>query len=681
MLYRAFISYSHADEKWARWLLRRLENYRVPANLVGAPGRDGPIPAKLGKMFLDRDELPSSGDLGSTLTAALNNSSALVVICSTTSAQSRWVNAEVNAFRVSGRSNMIFSFITDGDPASREPGTACFPVALIEPETPGGPLREPLAADARKISDGRERAFIKLVAGLLGVGFDALARREAQQRQRRMARITAASLAGMTLALGLAVTAYIARNDAVRRQAQAEDILGFMLGDLRTNLTKVGRLDLMSSVDDKATRYFATLDPRDLSDRALEEQARSLCGIGEVRVHEGKHTEAMAAFREAHARSTALYQRAPENGQRLFDLAQTEYWIGYVAWQQGRFEDAKTWLGKYQKSGIKLAAMDRTNFTWQKETAYGYHNLAALDESLGNYAEAERAMLAERKLQIGWLKEYPKDTTLRSDAASTASWLGTLALNQGRLDVAEAFFTEQVAATALLMEQEPKNADWKEIRVDALSLLVDVQTLRGRKVQAQESINLALQFAEELNNQDPKNMIWLVSLGKCHLRKALLLGDNADWHLKKAASLLNQAYSINANNARTNRYVVITRLFQGEQALMQNNPKQALVFAKEAEAIVEPIWKAAPSELLRISKAKILILEGEALLNEGRHEKASKSFQRAMQLLSEYSSAEVPFARLDDLVRVMHLLGQKEQAKIHLNRLMLAGFVPAKPFP
>src|SRR4249919_2379381 len=54
--YRAFLSYSHNDAAWARWLLRKLEGYRVPARLVGTPGRDGPIPARLGAMFRDRDE-------------------------------------------------------------------------------------------------------------------------------------------------------------------------------------------------------------------------------------------------------------------------------------------------------------------------------------------------------------------------------------------------------------------------------------------------------------------------------------------------------------------------------------------------------------------------------------------------------------------------------------------------
>ncbi len=681
MRYRAFISYSHADDKWARWLLRRLESYRVPANLVGTLGRDGPIPAKLGSVFLDRDELPSAGNLSSTLTAALNDSDFLVVICSTMSAKSRWVNAEVNAFRANGRGDNILSLLIDGDPASREPGVACFPPALIEPEIPDGPEREPLAADARKEGDGRERAFLKLAAGLLGVGYDALAQRDAQQRQRRMAYITAASLAGMTLALGLAVTAYIARNDAQRRQTQAEDILGFMLGDLRKNLTTVGRLDLMLAVDDKATRYFATLNPRDLSDRALEEQARSLSGIGEVRVNEGKNVEAMAAFREAHARSTALFQRAPEKGQRLFDLAQTEYWIGYVALQQGRFDDAKTWLGKYQASGVKLAAMDRNNFPWQKEIAYGYQVLAVLDQRLGRYTEAETAMLKQRTLYTGWLKAYPKDTTLVFEAANIASWLGTLAMDQGKLEAAEAFFAEQVAATGLLVEQEPKTANWKEVRLDALLLLTDVQILRGRMQLAQESVDLALEIGEALHTQDPKNIGWLVSLGKCHLNDALILGSNADDHLAKAVTLLNRAQRIDSKNVKTNRHLVTTRLFQGAQALLRNNVSQALVFAKEAKNLVEPAWKTSPNEILRSQKAKIFILEGEIFLSQGKREQAENVFKEAIQLLSEYKGDELPFGRLDDLVRVMYLLGQNTQAEIHRNRLAQSGFVAMRPYP
>ena len=318
MRYRAFLSYSHADAHWARWLMHRLENYRVPPRLVGTAGRDGPIPARLGPIFRDRDELPSAGDLNGTIRAALSDAGTLVVVCSPAAAQSQWVNAEAATFRDGGRDAQVLCFVVAGDPARGD----CFPPAVLADAE--GRAREPLAADARRQGDGRERAFLKLVAGLLGVGLDALAQREAQRRHRRLAWLAAASVAGMALTSTLAVSAYVARNDAQRRQAQAEDILGFMLGDLRQKLTTVGRLDLMRGVDDKATTYFATLDPRDLSDRALEEQARSLTGIGEVRLEEGKFDAASNAFREAYERTSALYERDTRDGQRLFDRAQAE---------------------------------------------------------------------------------------------------------------------------------------------------------------------------------------------------------------------------------------------------------------------------------------------------------------------------------------------------------------------
>jgi len=36
--YKAFISYSHQDDKWAAWLHRALESYRPPSKIVGQRG-------------------------------------------------------------------------------------------------------------------------------------------------------------------------------------------------------------------------------------------------------------------------------------------------------------------------------------------------------------------------------------------------------------------------------------------------------------------------------------------------------------------------------------------------------------------------------------------------------------------------------------------------------------------
>ena len=51
--YRAFISYSHKDEKWAAWLHKALETFRVPKYIVGNTTTMGTVPERMGKVFRD----------------------------------------------------------------------------------------------------------------------------------------------------------------------------------------------------------------------------------------------------------------------------------------------------------------------------------------------------------------------------------------------------------------------------------------------------------------------------------------------------------------------------------------------------------------------------------------------------------------------------------------------------
>jgi hypothetical protein len=93
--YRAFISYSHSDERWAKWLHKALETYSVPKRLVGTETAYGPVPARLAPVFRDRDELATATNLGETLTRALEQSAFQIVICSPAAAKSRWVGEEI----------------------------------------------------------------------------------------------------------------------------------------------------------------------------------------------------------------------------------------------------------------------------------------------------------------------------------------------------------------------------------------------------------------------------------------------------------------------------------------------------------------------------------------------------------------------------------------------------------
>ena len=224
--YRAFISYAHDDKAWGDWLHRALEAYHVPATLIGTRGDRGVVPARLRPIFRDREELTAAADLSAELEEALQDSATLVVICSPLAAGSHWVNEEILAFKRLGRGDLILPFVVAGEPNADDHALECFPPALkYELGSDGAlsdTLAEPVAADARPEGDGRENAKLKLIAGMIGVGFDQVRQREAEAQRRRLRRV----LAGVTVLLvvfaGLTAAAvWFAFDAAEQRDAAA----------------------------------------------------------------------------------------------------------------------------------------------------------------------------------------------------------------------------------------------------------------------------------------------------------------------------------------------------------------------------------------------------------------------------------------------------------------------------
>ncbi|HEY9144428.1 MAG TPA: toll/interleukin-1 receptor domain-containing protein, partial [Arenimonas sp.] len=128
--YAAFISYSHADARWAAWLQKQLESFRVPRRLVGTTGEHGTVPSRLAPVFRDREDLASANDLGGRVAQALEASDALLVVCSPSAARSRWVNEEIRSFRRLGRGGRIHCLLVPAEPG--EGGDPGFPPALVE---------------------------------------------------------------------------------------------------------------------------------------------------------------------------------------------------------------------------------------------------------------------------------------------------------------------------------------------------------------------------------------------------------------------------------------------------------------------------------------------------------------------------------------------------------------------
>lgn len=209
--YWAFISYSHADEKWAAWLHNKLERYRVPRALRRQRAGHAALPKRIAPVFRDRDELAGSADLSATIAEALAASRSLIVICSPNAAASRYVDEEIRQFGALGGGDRVLSLLIDGEPnASERPECGlpeAFPDALRFKVNGDGSLAdqraEPIAADVRPGKDGKTNALLKIIAGVLGVGFDELKQREKHRRRLRQLQGSLAAMAVIAAIVGV----------------------------------------------------------------------------------------------------------------------------------------------------------------------------------------------------------------------------------------------------------------------------------------------------------------------------------------------------------------------------------------------------------------------------------------------------------------------------------------------
>lgn len=171
-IYYAFISYSHRDEQWAKWVQNALESYKLPNVIARQHGNA--YPKRLHPIFRDASDL-SVGKLINNLHHSLDASRYLIVICSPNSAKPNseginYVDEEVRYFASLGCEEQIIPVIIDGTPQE------AFPPKIRELGL--------IALDATKTN--RRRILNDIVAKILSLRPDELWKRAERRHHRNV---------------------------------------------------------------------------------------------------------------------------------------------------------------------------------------------------------------------------------------------------------------------------------------------------------------------------------------------------------------------------------------------------------------------------------------------------------------------------------------------------------------
>lgn len=500
--YWAFLSYSHKDAAFGRRLHRKLESYGLPHKLVGIVTDRGTLPRRLVPIFRDRDELPAATDLTTEVHAALERSQALVVVCSPAAAASHWVGREVEVFRRLHPDRPILVALIGGEPGD------VIPKGIYQDLD--GRLIEPLAADFRSTGDGKRHALLKLIAGIAGLNLDSLVQRDAQRRIRRVMAVTVLAMLSM-VAMGLLTAfALTARADANRQRTEAEGLVEFMLTDLRTTLKGVGRLDAMSAVNARALRYYGDQDLAHLPPESIERRARILHAMGEDDESRGDFARATENFEQARRSTAVLLSAAPHDPLRIFNHAQSEYWIGQVAFAQRQFDAAHRAFDRYDALADQLLAVDAKKPQYLLEKGYAQGNLcASFIKPPKNPPAALKACRAALRYVEAAARYQRPSKALAFDLENRHAWLADACYVAGdrACEKAQRQIQEQILAS--LMRTDPQDMQLKTKWIAAQRILAWIEADGGDENAAVLRLHQAIALSDRLTAFDPSNKVWL----------------------------------------------------------------------------------------------------------------------------------------------------------------------------
>ncbi len=675
--YHAFISYSHADEAWARWLHKTLETWRVPKHLVGRQTRVARVPARLTPIFRDREELPSSASLNQEVNLALAQSANLVVVCSPAAAQSRWVNQEVAAFKRLGRSDRILCLIVQGEPED------CFVPALREADGDrrhhGTDGSEPMAADLRPGQDGRKLAILKLVSGMLGLRLDELRMREHQRKIRRLTLVTAIAVVITAVTGSLAIIALMARHSAEKQQSQAEGLVGFMLNDLDRKMQGTTRLETLQAISDRAMAYYKSLPSRDVNDSVLSGRADALMKIGTVQLNQGRLAEALASFQAGQLVTSQLLSHAPDNPVRLLQQATSMNKLGLACWYMGKLDSA---LQNFTASATLLQTANQLkpgDVDIAPQLAAARNNIGHILERRGELAAAGQQYRSVLEIYESLHRRYPDNRTWHSELGWAYNNVGKLAWRRGQIASSIANYEIDLKNKQELAVQDPSDRDAQGELASSNAILANVLIHVGQVDAALAHIRKAVEIGQLQVNFDPGNATSrdLLALYRMQLGRSLRLSGNlqqARAQVDSAQALLATLTGKDSDNVVYRQHLTRISLEQARVELADGKPKVARKHVIKSVADARSLLRInADNDDVRLLLSEALLLEGRILITEGTPDLAHKEWDEARRIVQPMAGTSSDPNQLDAWASAL-LLQNDSVAPRAITRLERMGY-------
>jgi tetratricopeptide (TPR) repeat protein len=644
--YRAFLSYSHRDMAWAKWLHARLEGFPIDKDLIGRETPLGPMPKTLRPIFRDSEDFSGGNTLTEATITALDASAALTVLCSTVSAGRPAVNEEVRLFRSRHPDRPVIPVIIDGTWPENFP-----PALRYELAADGSVTDRPitiLGPDLRESGDGKNLGLAKIVAGLTGLAPDDIFRR-AERERRKQGRLRAA-VAAVIIALAIAGGGFYWQSHQQKQTlAEISALVGkYSLATPAQGAVPGARVSLTQAITTIAEG--AATDPRYAQALVLlkagkpDEAEPLLEAVAEDKEKRADKDakDASAAFRNLASiaavsdpgRARDYYARAarldPSDVEGMF--------------QNGWFQEEAGQLDAAQAAYARVIAAARPSaddayLVWAK---FGMGDIEQqrgdLGAALATYQEAETIL--DRLA-----KSDPGDAGWQYDLGVNNERIGNVLMARGDLAGALKSYQARQGIISQLTQTDPGNADWQRDLSVSYYNVGDVQMARGNLPAALASYQAGLAIGNRLAKSAPVNAVWQRDLSVSHEK----IGDVqvAQGDLPAALASYQASLAIrdrlakaDPGNAGWQRDLSVSDIKVGDVQVAQRNLPAALASYQASLAIFDRLAKSDPGNAgwqrnLSVSYEKV----GDMQVAQGDLPAALASYQASLAIFDRLAKS------------------------------------------
>ncbi|HEX6099924.1 MAG TPA: protein kinase [Thermoanaerobaculia bacterium] len=502
-------------------------------------------------------------------------------------------------------------------------------------------------------------------------------------RRARRLRVAAVALLATILSLGATkitldlkrehAAAVAALADAESRRAAANELVAFMVEDLRPKLLPVGKLEIMDATSNKAFDYFASIAPEQISAAEIAVNVQALTQFAEAQFHKDDMRAAEDAARKAISLADAGLRRHPNDVEILFARAAAHAEMRNVLVFRGdrvqAFVHARIWLA----TCTDLLRRKPGDVRFLTSQAYALFNLARLydhtgdvDTALRHYDRAVtslRSVLRRRPNDDSYVKLFIVD---RFAAMALLRW-GRFYEGRRRLERAR-------AELEAFRRRVPSNREVLDTMASCDKDLASAALATGDLEAARRYAIAQLTVGKQLMAFDSARYWWtcLVSIAHRSLGTiARMNGDDGEALRQHTAAIEVLSVVRESEGILVPLETATNRVELARSLLAAGRPKQALLQASLAVETCRPM----PQEMfVQNALAEALLVRGEALAARGEPEEASNAWEEALRTAESIRSRLPGVPETNTRARALLRLGRLDRATPLIERLAALGY-------